>query len=179
MAMYAMAAAVTYQDTGFFNPLYHIGSAFGSSSAADAMSTSMDQAMGGDLYHFAAGPAALGVVTHAVVGAGWGLLFGLLVRAVRAARAWVIPGGVVYGLVVMLAMSYVALAATAAVFDSGEPIREMPSMVGWGTFTVEHAIFGLVLGMATLPVAAARFAAEDVREEQSSDDRVTRPRVPV
>jgi hypothetical protein len=178
MAMYAMTAAATYQDTGFFTPLYHIGSAFGTGSAADAMKTSMDQAAGGDLYYFTAGPAFLGVVIHAIAGAGWGALFGLLVRALRGARAWVVPGGVVYGLVVMLAMSYIVLPATAAVFDSGPPIRDMPSMVGWGTFTVEHAIFGLVLGLATLPVAA-RIAAEEVRGEQSTRDRVTPPRVPV
>lgn len=160
MAAYAMIAAATYQDTGFFTPLYHIGSAFGTGSAADAMGASMEEAMAGDLYHFAGGPALLGVVIHMIAGAAWGLVFGLLVSAVRARPSWVVPGGALYGLAVMVVMSYIVLPVTASTFDSGDPIRDMPSMVGWGTFTVEHIIYGVVLGLATLPVAA-RFADDE------------------
>ena len=42
MAMYAMLAAVTYQDSGFFTPLYHIASTF---IEPTAMETSMQRAM--------------------------------------------------------------------------------------------------------------------------------------
>jgi hypothetical protein len=53
----------------------------------------------------------------------------------------------------MLFMSWVTLPITVEVVGGGRPIEEMPSMVGWGTFSVEHALFGLVLGAFT---AAAR-----------------------
>ena len=168
MAAYAMTAAATYQDTGFFTPLYHIGSAFGTGSAADAMGASMEQAMGGDLYSFDAGPAVLGVVIHVIAGAGWGLLFGLLVRAARARPSWIVPGGVIYGLAVMLVMSFIVLPATASVFDSGDPIRDMPSMVGWGTFTIEHIIYGFVLGLVTLLVVERVAGVEADHRERST-----------
>jgi hypothetical protein len=154
MAIFAMTAAVTYQDTGFFTPLYHIGSAFGSGESADAMSTSMNQATGSDLFYFTAGPAALGTGIHLITGAGWGLLFGLLVRAMRITRSAVVPVGVVFGILAMLVMSFGLLPAVAGLFDSGPAIRDMPSLVGWGTFSIEHAIFGLVLGLVGLAIAS-------------------------
>ncbi|HEX6331886.1 MAG TPA: hypothetical protein VF129_11465 [Actinomycetota bacterium] len=43
-------------------------------------------------------------------------------------------------------MSWVTLPITAEVVGGGEAVDDMPSMVGWGTFTVEHALFGFVLG---------------------------------
>jgi len=154
MAIFAMTAAATYQDTGFFTPLYHIGSAFSSGESADAMSTSMNQAMAGDPFYFTAAPVALGTGIHLITGAGWGLLFGLLVRAMRITRSAVVPVGVVFGILAMLVMSFGVLPAVAGMFDSGPAIRDMPSMVGWGTFSVEHAIFGLVLGLVGLAIAS-------------------------
>ncbi len=53
MVTYAMVAAATYQDTGFFTPLYHIASTF---IAPSAMEASMQQAMGGDSFYFDLGP---------------------------------------------------------------------------------------------------------------------------
>ncbi|MFN2485499.1 MAG: hypothetical protein ABR609_02615, partial [Acidimicrobiia bacterium] len=50
--------------------------------------------------------------------------------------------------------SFGVLPAVAGMFDSGPAIRDMPSMVGWGTFSVEHAIFGLVLGLVGLAIAS-------------------------
>ena len=152
MAMFAMTAAATYQGTGFLTPLYHIGSAFGSQESVGAMSASMDQAMEGDLFHFTVGPAALGTAIHFITGAGWGLLFGLLVRAIHLTRSTVVPAGVVFGILAMLVMSYGVLPAVASLFESGPAIRDMPSMVGWGAFSAEHAIFGLPLGLVGLSI---------------------------
>jgi hypothetical protein len=160
MAMVAMTAAATYQGTGFFTPLYHIGSAFAWGESAQAMSESMDQAMGGDLYYYTAGPAALGVGIHLVTGAAWGLLFGLLVRGMRVNRSAVVPVGIVFGIVAMLIMSFAVLPAVAETFDSGAAIRDMPSMVGWGTFSAEHWVFGLVLGLGGLPIASRNTTAD-------------------
>lgn len=49
-------------------------------------------------------------------------------------------------MLVMVIMSFVVLPITARIFDSGPPIENMPEMVGWGTFTAEHLLYGFVLG---------------------------------
>jgi hypothetical protein len=56
MAMFAMIAAATYQDIGFFTPMYHIASTF---ISGDAMKTSMDRAMQGSDFYFTLGPAVV------------------------------------------------------------------------------------------------------------------------
>lgn len=129
MAVFAMIAAATYQTTGFFTPLYHIGSAFGSGEAGQAMMASMERAGSGELYHFVGLPAALGMGIHLMTGGLLGAAFGLLVRALRVTRAAVVPLGVAYGLVVMLVMAYAVLPVVASVFNSGPPIRDMAMMV--------------------------------------------------
>lgn len=153
MGMVAMTAAATYQGTGFFTPLYHIGSAFGWDQSAQAMGISMEQAGAGDLFYFTAGPATVGIVIHLLTGAAWGLLFGWAVRSSSISRAAVVAAGVGFALVVMLIMAYLVLPAVAALFGSGPPIRDMASMVGWGTFTAEHVVFGLALGLGGLSIA--------------------------
>lgn len=150
MAMFAMIAAATYQGTGFFTPLYHIASTF---IDPTAMETSMKEAMGGNLYYFAAGPAALGMVIHMMTAIAFGIIFALLARWLSLRRPAALLVGVVYGIVVFALMSFVVLPAVANVFGGGKPIADMPEMVGYGTFSIEHALFGLVLGLvlATRP----------------------------
>lgn len=176
MAAFAMTAAATYQDTGFFTPLYHIGSAFGSTEAGEAMMASMERAGGGDLYHFTLGPAALGMAIHLFTGIGWGIVFGLLVGAVRVTRAAVVPVGVGFGLLIMLVMAYAVLPAVAGLFDSGPPIRDMATMVGWGTFAAEHALFGFVLGLAGLAIVSP--TAADALRGSVERSRPSSRRVP-
>ncbi len=137
MAMFAMIAAATYQHTGLFTPLYHIASPI---IGTDAMLRSMGTA------YFSLGPAALGLVIHMMVGASFGALF-----AAGAARSGLrgvgaVGVGVAYGLAVMLFMAFVGLPITAAVLRGGDMVSDMASLVGWGTFAVEHGIYGLVLG---------------------------------
>ena len=150
MAMFAMIAAATYQGTGFFTPLYHIGSSLGGAAPMEAMEASMEQAQSGDLLTWFTGPALTGALVHMVAGMMWGAVFGLVVAVVRIPRGAVAPAGVAFGIVVMVVMAFVVLPVMASLFGSGDPIRNMPSMVGWGTFTAEHALFGLVVGMTTL-----------------------------
>ncbi len=147
MVTYAMVAASTYQDTGFFTPLYHIASTFIEPSAMEA---SMQHAMGGDNFHFDLGPAALGMAIHLVTGAVLGAAFRVLIVALRSPRLTALPLGVGYGLVVLVVMSFVLLPVPAELFDGGKAISDMPNMVGWGTFSLEHVIFGLVLGLWAL-----------------------------
>lgn len=160
MAAIAMTAAATYQGTGLFTPLYHIGSAFGGGEAAQAMSESMGQAAAGDLYYYSALPAIQGVLIHLGTGAALGVLFGLLVRGMHVTRSAVVPIGIVFGFLTMFIMSYAVLPVVADTFDSGTAIRDMPSMVGWATFSAEHAAFGLILGLSGLAIASSKATAD-------------------
>lgn len=133
----------------------------------------MERAGGGDLYHFTASPAALGVAVHLITGAGWGIVFALLVRALQITRIAVVPLGAVFGVAVMLVMAYAALPIVAGAFDSGAPIRDMPSMVGWGTFAIEHLIFGVVTGVAALGIAPGAQVVRDGEHVRSGRQRAT------
>jgi len=157
MAMYAMVVSVAVKDVGFFTPLYHIGSVFGS---PEAMTTSMERAADGDAYYFTLGPALLGMVVHFMTGAIAGALFGAAAGLLRLGRLAVVAAGTLYGLLVLVVNGFVGLPIVADAFGGGEPIAEMPSMVGWGTFTVEHALYGLVLGLVAIRAQAAPNAAE-------------------
>lgn len=143
MGLYAMIASLV-KDTGFLTPLYHIASSIGS---PDAMMASMEAAASGDSLYLAGGPLVLGAVIHMMVGAVAGLVFAVLIGIRAVSRLVAVIAGVVYGLLVMAVNSLITLPLTARIFDSGDPIAEMGSMAGWTTFTVEHMIFGLVLGL--------------------------------
>lgn len=151
MAGYAMGAAWA-KDTGFFTPLYHIASLL---SSQDSMMTSMEDAMGGSAFHFTFGPAVLGAVIHLTTGAAYGAIFGAVVSRLPLSRVLLVGAGLVYGAVVFSISSWLGLPIAAAVFDSGDQIANMAEMAGWGTFVVEHLLYGLVLGglfaLATRP----------------------------
>jgi hypothetical protein len=144
MGMFAMIASATYHDTGFFTPLHHIASAV---IEPTAMMRSMEAGMAGDTFAISVGPALLGLALHLATGAFWGAIFGLLVFTGWLRGVTGLVGGIVYGLAVMLVMAFLALPVIAAVFGGGEPVSDMPRLAGWGTFTVEHAIYGAVLGL--------------------------------
>lgn len=144
MAMFAMVAGLTYLGSGFFTPLYHIASSI---IRPDAMATSMQGAMEGTTnFHFAAGPAAVGMMIHFGTGALYGVVFALLARSLRLSGAASVIAGMAFGAAVLLFSSFVGLPIAAALFDGGDPIADMPKMVGWTTFTIEHLMFGAVLG---------------------------------
>lgn len=145
MAMYAMAAGATYLGSGFFTPLYHIASTF---IEPKPMMTSMQQAMSDQsTFYFSFGPAAVGMMVHLATGVAFGIFFALLGRVVGLRGFGAVIAGGLYGIAVMLFSSFVALPLAASAFGGGEPIRDMPQLVGWSTFSVEHLIFGLVLGV--------------------------------
>ncbi len=164
MITYAMVVSLAYKDVGFFTPLYHIATTF---SAPDAMMASMEAAMGGDGFSFDAGPAALGFVMHILTGAVAGALFGAVVSMLSLGRMVTVAAGALYGIVVMLGNAYIGLPIVAEVFGGGEPIADMPSMAGWGTFTVEHLIFGVVLG-AVVAASSVKDRRQKVNAEPLS-----------
>ncbi|WP_454853610.1 hypothetical protein [Promicromonospora soli] len=142
MAMYAMVAGWV-QGTGFFTPLYHIASVV---AAPDTMMTSMESGMAGDAFTFSFGIAMLGAVVHMMTGAMYGAVFGALVARLRLGTLALTGLGLVWGAIVLVMSAFVLLPLAAAVTGAGEPIADMASMAGWTTFTVEHLLFGVVLG---------------------------------
>ncbi len=145
MAMYAMVAGLTYLGAGFFTPLYHIAS---SVIAPNAMMTSMQGAMESESsFYFAPGPAVVGMMIHLATGIAYGILFALIARTLRLSGAAALGAGILYGAGVLLFSSFVGLPIAAALFGGGDPIANMPQMVGWPTFTIEHLMFGAILGL--------------------------------
>ncbi|MHB1290516.1 hypothetical protein, partial [Georgenia sp.] len=134
MAAFAMMAAVTYQATGFFTPLYHIASTL---ISPEAMMTSIAQAADGSLFFFTFGPAVLGAVIHMMIGAMYGAVFAVVARGLRLHGPVLVLGGTVWGAMVFVVSSFVALPVAAGLFGSGDQIAQMASMVGYPTFLVE------------------------------------------
>ena len=150
MAMYAMLAAYA-KDTGFFTPLYHIASLWAS---PDSMMASMQAAGAGTAFHFVFGTAALGAVIHIMTGAVYGAIFGLITSRLHLGLAAFAGIGLVYGFLVFAVSAYVGLPVAAAIFGSGDPIRNMAALAGWGTFIIEHLLYGLTLGLLVGRAAA-------------------------
>jgi len=145
MAMYAMVAGLTYLSAGFFTPLYHIASSL---LEPRAMMTSMQKAMEGQSnFYFALGPAMVGMTIHFTTGIAYGIVFALIARALRLTGGVAVFAGALYGVAVLLFSSFVGLPIAAALFNGGDPIASMPQMVGWTTFTIEHVMFGGILGL--------------------------------
>lgn len=164
MAMYAMVASATYQHHGFFTPLFHISALVGSPKA---MAQSMTAAMHGDTFWFTTGAAACGLLIHMVTGAMYGIAFALLTRRVRG-DATLLAGGSAYGAAALLFSGLVALPVAATIADAGKPISDMASMVGWGTFAVEHVIFGMMLGAGAIVARRLRASQPDAGSVRSA-----------
>jgi len=144
MAAYAMMAAATYQASGFFTPLYHIASTL---ISPETLMTSMAEADAGHLFYFAFGPAVLGAVVHMMVGAMYGVMFAVVASRIRLTGRVLVLGGAVWGAMVFVISSFIALPIAASLFNSGDQITHMASKVGYPTFLAEHVIFGLALGL--------------------------------
>ncbi len=145
MAAYAMIAAVTYQGSGFFTPLYHIASVF--ISPADMMSSMESATMGGSNFELFAGAALVGALVHMMVGAMYGVGFAVMASLAKIRGMALVAAAVVWGGLVFVISSFVGLPLAAVIFNSGDQITNMAELVGYGTFLVEHLIFGLFLGL--------------------------------
>lgn len=147
MGLFSMIAAATYQHGGFFTPMYHIASLLGDDTAA----RSLQEAASGDVFFFVPEPTIFGVAMHLVVGGFFGAIFSLVARSVVArivpSRAIIIAVGIAFALLVMLLMSLVLVPAADAVLSGEERVSSFASVAGWGTFTIQHLIYGLVLGL--------------------------------
>lgn len=132
MAMYAMvSSAIGFGGQGFFTPLYGI-------AAPVIGTTEMERSMQPGSFHFAPVPALIGMMGHLMWSAVYGAIFGGIVGALRTTGAAAIVLGGLYGLAVMVLMSFVVL----PLFGLGS----MPQMVGTPSWVIEHLIFGMALG---------------------------------
>lgn len=155
MGVYAMVAKLV-QDEGFFTPVHQIATIFVSPRAFEDSFASAQAGEGP--WEISLGAVLIGLAIHMMVGAVYGAAFGALVPVLKlVGSALLTVAGVVWGLVVLVVSAFVGLPVAAAVFgvdDVGggmfagdNPIADMPELVGWGTFTIEHMVFGLVLGL--------------------------------
>ena len=76
-----------------------------------------------------------------------GVAIQLVDGRMRTRAAGLVVLGAIYGLAVMALMSFIAL----PIIGQGD----MPKMVGWPTFSIEHALYGGTLGV-WLAVARVR-----------------------
>ena len=132
MAMYTMIATAAYLGMGFFTPLYAIASPL---VGQQVLMTSMHQGH----FYFALGPALLGLIIHMMWSALYGMIFGLIAYGIHLKGATAVISGLVYGVLVMLFMSFIMV-----------PIIGAPNllhMLGWPSFTFAHLLFGFVLGL--------------------------------
>lgn len=132
MAMYTMIATATYLHMGFFTPLYVIASPL---IGRQALMTSIHQG----LFYFALGPALLGLVVHMLWAALYGMIFGLIAYGTHLKGAVAVISGLIYGVLVMLFMSFVIASIVGA--------PNILNLLGWSTWTIGHLLFGLVLGL--------------------------------
>lgn len=157
MAMYAMVISDWVKHTGFFTPLYHIASSIISPTA---MMKSMGSAMEGSDFYFSGGPAIVGAIVHMMTGAIFGIIFVLIVRTTSIKGFSAVIAGAMFGILVMGINGVIGLPIIARIFGGGEPISDMAKIVGWGHFTAEHLIYGMMLGLIySLSVARRKTTA--------------------
>jgi hypothetical protein len=142
MGLLAMVASATYQGRGFFTPAYHVAFVID----PNTMGIALAQAGAGERFYFAREAFVFGLAAHIIVAGIFGALFSLVALKLRLRGIRALVGGVAYGLVVMVVMSALLLPVAASLSGAGEPISRMGSEIGWPTFAILHAIFGLALG---------------------------------
>lgn len=132
MMMFAMMYSLAV-GKGFFTPGYHIASFV---VGPQAMMNAMESA-----FYLAPGAFLLGAAIHMMTGALYGVIFALIAWRLRLHGAGAVVVGMLYGLAIVVLMSLVVL----PLFPQ-EEMQNMAAMFGWVPFTVEHAMYGLVLG---------------------------------
>src|SRR5438105_4267264 len=141
MAVFTMLASGTYLQTGFFTPMYAIAAPL---IGRQTLQTSLTHGV----FYFALGPALLGLVVHLLWSAFWGMIFGLIARGLHLTEGVAIIGGLVYGLLVMLVMSFIVVPIVGA--------PDLLRLVGTLSFIIANALFyGLPLGL--WPVVQPQF----------------------
>ncbi len=132
MMMFAMMYSLAV-GKGFFTPGYHIASFV---VGPQPMMSAMESA-----FYLAPGAFLLGAAIHMMTAAVYGLIFALIAWRLRLRGVGAVVIGMLYGLAIVVLMSLVVL----PLFPQPE-MQNMPAMFGWAPFTIEHGLYGLVLG---------------------------------
>lgn len=140
MGLFAMIVAAV-RGAGFWAPMQLIGALY----------------MGADIAQYEFWSAVLGIGTHLVVGAVFGVVFAALMRRVTSPGVQ-IAAGLAYGAIVFLVMTYLVL-------PWANPVMFSAIDAGW--FFLYHLAFGLTLPLA-LPMRRAATARTAYREEAYS-----------
>ena len=143
MGLLAMAASATYAGRGFFTPAYHVAFTIDPNTLVQ----SLQKADAGERFYFSQESFMFGAVAHIMVGAVLGVLFAVLAMKLHLREKRALFGGLIYGLAVMVLMSVLVLPVVAEMSGAGQPISRMGGDIGWLTWVVLHAIFGLALGL--------------------------------
>ena len=142
MGVFAMLASATYGGRGFFTPAYHVAFIID----PNTMGQSLQKAQAGERFFFSQESFMFGMAAHVMVGAALGALFAVLAIWLHLRDRRALVGGVIYGMVVMALMSALVLPMAAQMSGAGQAISRMGGEIGWPTWVVLHAIFGLALG---------------------------------
>jgi uncharacterized membrane protein YagU involved in acid resistance len=142
MGFLAMMASGTYGGRGFFTPAYHVAFTID----PNTMGMSLQKAAAGERFFFSREPFIFGSAAHVIVGAVFGALFAVLAMRLGLRDRAALWGGLIYGLAVMVLTSALLLPLAGEMSGAGEAISRMGGEIGWPTWVVLHAIFGLALG---------------------------------
>ncbi len=148
MAGFVMLVAATLLHKGFLTPLYMIAAPL---TGPDEATVSLSQARAGDPLWYAPGSLTLGALVHLTWSLMFGAVFSWAVTRLQVAGPGVVAAAVLYGLAVMLVMSFVTLPLVAGVLGGGTVVSDMPARVGWATWIIAHIVFGFVLGTLSVP----------------------------
>jgi len=143
MGIFAMIASATWQHAGFYTPMYRIASVLDPLPLEASLE---EAAAGSPSFYFYPQPMFAGFAVHLAIGGFFGVLFVVLVRALRVRGPVALAAGVLYGLAVAALMGLVLLPLAADQLGGGRQIAEAASIVGWPTFAAWHLVYGLGLG---------------------------------
>jgi uncharacterized membrane protein YagU involved in acid resistance len=142
MGLFAMVASATYGGRGFFTPAYHVSFIIDPNTWPLALTKAGE----GERFFFSQEAFIFGMAGHVMVGAVFGALFAVLAPRLRLRGTRALWGGLIYGLAVMVLMSALVLPLAGDMSGAGQAISRMGGEIGWPTWVVLHAIFGLALG---------------------------------
>jgi hypothetical protein len=142
MGFFAMVTSATYGGRGFFTPAYHVAFILD----PNTMGQSLQKAEAGERFFFSQEAFVFGMAAHVMVGAFFGALFAVLAMRLHLRDTRAVVAGLIYGLAVMVLMSALVLPVAAQMSGAGQAISRMGGEIGWPTWVVLHAIFGLALG---------------------------------
>ena len=142
MGLLAMLTSATYGGRGFFTPAYRVAFLID----PNTLGQSIQKAEAGERFFFSQQSFVFGMAAHVMVGAFFGALFAVLAMKLHLREKRALVAGLIYGLVVMVFMSALVLPMAAQMSGAGQPMSRMGGEIGWPTWIVLHAIFGLALG---------------------------------